>query len=80
MARMLWAFNVEAGINETTGERHKLDDMDCTEGFVTLSKSFGAVYHPQGQWVRDAIAESGTTHDLGHAAILDGAKKEGAKP
>ncbi|RSM00032.1 hypothetical protein CEP52_009360 [Fusarium oligoseptatum] len=79
MARMLWAFNVEAGINETTGEKHNVDDMDCTEGFVTLPKPFKAVYHPRGQWVRDAIAESGTTHDLDHAAILDGAKKERAK-
>ncbi|RSL86818.1 hypothetical protein CEP51_002574 [Fusarium floridanum] len=79
MARMLWAFNVEAGINETTGEKHKVDDMDCTEGFVTLPKPFKAVYHPRGQWVRDAIAESGTTHDLDHAAILDGAKNERAK-
>ncbi|KAJ3540640.1 hypothetical protein NM208_g4966 [Fusarium decemcellulare] len=29
MARLLWSFNVEAGVNETTGEKYKVDDMDC---------------------------------------------------
>lgn len=71
MARMLWAFNVEAGvIDESTGERHKVDDMDCTEGFVTLPKPFRAVMRPRGQWVRDAISESGTTHGVNHGEIF----------
>ncbi|KAL4778358.1 cytochrome P450 [Aspergillus varians] len=66
MARMLWH----------AGERYPVDDMDCTEGFVTLPKPFRAVMRPRGQWVRDAILESGTTHGLDHAAILDEARIE----
>ncbi|KAI1385914.1 putative cytochrome P450 [Hypoxylon trugodes] len=79
MARMLWAFDVEAGvINESTGERHKVHDMDCTEGFVTLPKPFRAVLRPRGQWVRDAIEASGTTHGTDHGEILTQASKERA--
>ncbi|KAL5337893.1 cytochrome P450 [Aspergillus crustosus] len=74
MARMLWAFDVEAGIVGESGERHKVDDMDCTEGFVTVPKPFRAVMRPRGQWVRDAILERGTTHGVDHSAILEAAK------
>ncbi|KAM5343546.1 hypothetical protein ACJ41O_012083 [Fusarium nematophilum] len=76
MARMLWAFDVQAGVVKATGERHKVDDRDCTEGFVTLPKSFRAEMRPRGPWVRDAILRSGTTHDLDYAEILDAAKRE----
>ncbi|GAB1310101.1 O-methylsterigmatocystin oxidoreductase, putative [Madurella fahalii] len=79
MARMLWAFDVEAGISEATGQRHKVDDMDCTEGFVTLPKPFKAEMRPRGQWVRDVILRPGTTHGLDHAEILNQAGKERAK-
>lgn len=76
MARMLWAFEVEAGVvDEKSGRRHKVDDMDCTEGFVTLPKPFRAAMRPRGQWVRDVIRESGTTHGIDHAEILDHAAK-----
>ncbi|KAK7408570.1 hypothetical protein QQX98_009275 [Neonectria punicea] len=78
MARMLWAFDVQAGVVEATGERHKVDDMDCTEGFVTLPKPFRAEMKPRGQWVRDVTLRSGTTHGLDHAEILDQAKEERA--
>ncbi|KAK1765113.1 cytochrome P450 [Phialemonium atrogriseum] len=74
MARVLWAFDVEAGITESTGERHKVDDMACTEGFVTVPKPFRAVMRPRGQWVRDAISQSGTTHGLDHCEILNQAR------
>ncbi|KAL3469487.1 cytochrome P450, partial [Aspergillus californicus] len=74
MTRMLWSFDVDAGIVGDSGERHRVDDMDCTEGFVTLPKPFRAVMRPRGQWVREAILESGCTHDLDHEAILEAAK------
>lgn len=75
MARMLWSFDVEAGVvDEATGARHKVHDMDCTEGFVTLPKPFRSVMRPRGQWVRDAILKAGTTHNLDHSAILEAAK------
>ena len=75
MARMLWAFDVDAGVvDEKTGRRHKVDDMDCTEGFVTLPKPFRAVMRPRGEWVRQRILERGTTHGLDHSKILQNAK------
>ncbi|CBF78459.1 hypothetical protein AN7399.2 [Aspergillus nidulans FGSC A4] len=75
MARMLWAFDVDAGVvDEKTGRRHNVDDMDCTEGFVTLPKPFRAVMRPRGEWVRQRILERGTTHGLDHAKILQNAK------
>lgn len=71
IARMLWSFDVDAGVvDKTTGARHPVDDMDCTEGFVTLPKPFKAVMRPRGPWVRDAISQSGTTHGIDHSQML----------
>jgi cytochrome P450 len=78
MARMLWAFDVEAGVDEATGQRRKVDDMDCTEGFVTLPKPFKAEMRPRGDWVREVILRSGTTHGVDHAEILNQASRERA--
>lgn len=75
MARMLWAFDVEAGVGEN-GERHHVDDMDCTEGFVTLPKPFRAVMRPRGEWVKRVIREAGTTHDIDHSEVMDKASRE----
>ncbi|KAL4971891.1 cytochrome P450 [Aspergillus desertorum] len=72
MARMLWAFDVDAGVvDEETGRRHRVNDMDCTEGFVMLPKPFRAVMRPRGECVRQRILERGTTHGLDHARILE---------
>ncbi|KAJ4266140.1 hypothetical protein NW762_004120 [Fusarium torreyae] len=76
MARMLWSFNVSVGMNESTGLKHNVNDMDINEGFVAVPKPFKAVYTPRGPWVRDIILERGTTHHIDHAGILDGAKKD----
>jgi cytochrome P450 len=77
IARMLWAFDVEAGVDETTGLRRKVDDMDCTEGIVALPKRFRAEMRPRGQWVRDVMMRSGTsTHDIDHAEVLNQAGRE----
>lgn len=75
MARILWSFDVDAGVvDEATGARHNVVDMDLTEGFVSQPKPFRAVMRPRGQWVRDAILEAGTTHHLDHSVILEAAK------
>ncbi|KAJ5199660.1 Cytochrome P450 [Penicillium cf. griseofulvum] len=75
MARMLWSFDVEAGIvDEATGARHNVHNMDCMEGFIVMPKPFRSVMRPRGQWVRDAILKAGTTHSLDHSAILEAAK------
>ncbi|KAL2178434.1 cytochrome P450 [Thermothelomyces heterothallicus CBS 202.75] len=80
MARMLWAFDVEPGINEATGQRPKITaeitPANCTEGFVTLPKPFKVEMRPRGQWVRDAILRSGTTHGIDHAELLNQAAKD----
>ncbi|KAG9254166.1 putative cytochrome P450 [Emericellopsis atlantica] len=71
MARMLWAFDVEAGIREDTGQRHVVDDMDCTEGFVTLPKPLRTVMKVRGEHVTRIVKERGTTHNINHAAVLE---------
>ncbi|AEO59410.1 hypothetical protein MYCTH_2307682 [Thermothelomyces thermophilus ATCC 42464] len=80
MARMLWAFDVEPGINEATGQRPKITaeitPANCTEGFVTLPKPFKVEMRPRGQWVRDVILRSGTTHGIDHAEVLNQAAKD----
>ncbi|KAF4435534.1 cytochrome P450 [Fusarium austroafricanum] len=79
MARMLWAFNVDAGVvDEQTGRRHPVDPMDCTEGFVTLPKAFRAVYRPRGDWVRRIIERDGPTHYINYTEILDKSMKNRA--
>lgn len=75
MARMLWAFDAEAGVVEGGG-RHVVSDMDCTEGFVTLPKPFRAEMRPRGEWVRELVRESGTTHGIDHSEIMDQASRD----
>jgi hypothetical protein len=71
MARMLWAFDVEAGVvDEETGRRHEVHDMDCTEGFVTLPKPLRAFMRPRGEWVRDRILERGVIGHKGNNAFV----------
>lgn len=77
MARLLWAFEIEAGIvNEATGARHPVGDMDCTEGFVTMPKPFRASFRPRGGWVREIVAARCDTHGEHYVAILDKAGRE----
>ncbi|CAJ2501106.1 Uu.00g039590.m01.CDS01 [Anthostomella pinea] len=78
VARLLWAFDVEPGLSESTGQRYQVNDMDCTEGFVTMPKPFRAVLRPMGPWVRDVIKQVGTTHAVDHVAILDEASRNRA--
>lgn len=76
VARMLWAFDVEAGIiDETTAKRHVVDDMECTEGFVTQPKPFRAVMRPRGEWARKVVRDMGSTHEVDHSAILEQTRK-----
>ncbi|KAI1498864.1 cytochrome P450 [Biscogniauxia marginata] len=74
VARLLWAFNVEAGISET-GEKVVVDDMALTEGFTTEPKPFNAVFHPRGPWVVDILNEC-DTHQIDHSQYLDRAGEQ----
>lgn len=71
VARIMWAFDVEAGVLASTGQRAEIDDMDCTEGFATKPKPFKAVFRPRGPWVRALVEKEGTTHSIDHAKMLD---------
>jgi cytochrome P450 len=77
LARVLWAFDVKTVVVGSTGRRHQVDDMACTEGFVTVPKAFRAVFSPRGDWVRAVISAGGTTHSIKHSKILHQAGKEG---
>ncbi|KAK8080937.1 cytochrome P450 [Apiospora hydei] len=76
-ARLLWAFDVEAGVvNDLTGERRRVDDMDCTEGFVTMPKPFRASFRPRGDWVREIVQARCDTHGEDFVGMLDQAGRE----
>ncbi|KAK8042982.1 hypothetical protein PG994_013465 [Apiospora phragmitis] len=77
-ARLLWAFEtLEPGVvDEATGERHRVSDVDCTEGFVTMPKPFRACFRPRGDWVRGIVAAQCDTHGEDHVALLDRAGRE----
>lgn len=78
VARMLWAFEVEPGVVGENGERHVVNDTDCTEGLVVTPKTFKAVMRPRGQWVTEVIRDAGTTHGIDHSEIMDKASRERA--
>lgn len=71
MARMLWAFDVEAGVVGEEGERYRVNDMDCSEGFVAVPKPFRAEMRPRGEWVVKVIRREGTTHGVDHSEIMN---------
>ncbi|KAI1338418.1 putative cytochrome P450 [Xylariaceae sp. FL0016] len=81
IARVLWAFDIEEVVTET-GEPHIVDDMACTEGFVTCPKPFRVKFRQRGPWVRDVILAGGSTHIVDHVEILNkaGADRRAKKP
>lgn len=76
MARILWAFNIEAGISEQTGEKEVIDDMAGNEGFIFVPKPFKTVCTPRGPWVRSLVEEQGTTHGVDYGEVLDQAGRD----
>ena len=64
---------------KTEGGGGEIDDMDCTEGFVTSPKPFKVKLRSRGPWVEDLLSESAdeknikSTHEtVDLAAVLDG--------
>lgn len=70
LARMLWAFNLEAAVSDA-GEKLVIDDMDCSDGFAAEPRPFRARLQPRGQWVRDIIHDAGDTRDVDHSEMLE---------
>lgn len=71
MAKLLWAFNIEVGVSEETGEREAVDDTAGSEGFVFVPTPFKAVFRPRGPWARDLVEGQGSTHEIDHGEMLD---------
>ncbi|KAK0390071.1 hypothetical protein NLU13_3644 [Sarocladium strictum] len=76
MARLLWAFEVEDAVDES-GKHMELDDMECTEGFVTAPQRYRLKLRLRDAKAEQVIREMGDTWDVDLAEMLDqiGAKR-----
>ncbi|KAI6893073.1 hypothetical protein KC318_g13387 [Hortaea werneckii] len=71
VARLLWAFHIEPGVDRTTGETIEVSDMDCVDGLVVLPKPFKAVFRPRCDNARDVINSNGKVDIDDHLHILN---------
>ncbi|RAH66086.1 cytochrome P450 [Aspergillus aculeatinus CBS 121060] len=70
VARLLWSFDIKAGVSEETGEPVPVDPEACTYGLVMRALPFKARFVPRGSWVREVIARGGDTYATDHSALL----------
>jgi cytochrome P450 len=70
-ARLLWAFDIEAGMSEETGQQATIDPMASTPSFTAKPLPFKAVFRPRGPLVRELIEKDCDTHGFDLAEILD---------
>ncbi|KAI7239248.1 hypothetical protein KC330_g2067 [Hortaea werneckii] len=71
VARLLWAFNIEPGVDRTTGETIEVSDMDCVDGLVVLPKPFKAVFRLRCDNVKDVLNSHGKVDINDHLQILN---------
>ncbi|KAI7195194.1 hypothetical protein KC316_g5923 [Hortaea werneckii] len=71
VARLLWAFNIEPGVDRTTGNTIEVSDMDCVDGLVVLPKPFKAVFRPRCDNVKDVLNSHGKVDIDDHLNILN---------
>ncbi|RYP46631.1 hypothetical protein DL768_007195 [Monosporascus sp. mg162] len=71
IARLLWAFDIEAGLSEETGEPLFVDAVASTDGLVMRPLPFKASFKPRGPWARDVIMRECDTHGEDFTTILD---------
>ncbi|OJJ42182.1 hypothetical protein ASPZODRAFT_155475 [Penicilliopsis zonata CBS 506.65] len=71
VARLLWSFDIKAGLSEETGESIPVDPEACTYGLIMRALPFKASFQPRGPWVRDVITRDGDTYSKDHAAMLN---------
>ncbi|GKU05535.1 cytochrome p450 [Fusarium langsethiae] len=78
MARLLWAYDVEGAVTEK-GEDLSLDDLECTEGFVTAPQHYNLKFKLRDAKAGQLIAAIGDTWNVDHAQLLDqiGARRTG---
>ncbi|KAI1760657.1 cytochrome P450 [Hypoxylon sp. FL1150] len=65
IARLLWAFDVEAVVGEG------VDDADWIDGFLVEPKPFRAIFRPRGPWVRNVLLQEAQKGDDDLVAVLD---------
>ncbi|RAL15145.1 cytochrome P450 [Aspergillus homomorphus CBS 101889] len=70
VARLLWSFEINAGLSEETGEPIPVDPEACTYGLVMRALPFKARFIPRGPWVREVITREGDTYSTDHTALL----------
>ncbi|KAH9908312.1 cytochrome P450 [Xylariomycetidae sp. FL2044] len=70
IARLLWAFDIEAGLSET-GENLVVDSMAATDGLTSRPLAFKAVFKPRGPCVHKLIEKSCNTGEMDVTAVLD---------
>ncbi|PYI16946.1 cytochrome P450 [Aspergillus violaceofuscus CBS 115571] len=70
VARLLWSFDIRAGVAAETGEPIPVDPEACTYGLVMRALPFTARFVPRGSWVREVIARAGDTYGTDHTALL----------
>ncbi|RMZ12579.1 hypothetical protein D0860_02917 [Hortaea werneckii] len=71
VARLLWAFNIEPGVDRTTGEAIEVSDTDCVDGLVVLPKPFKAVFRPRCDSIKDVIDSYGNVGIDDHLQTLN---------
>ncbi|KAI7547780.1 hypothetical protein KC331_g4808 [Hortaea werneckii] len=71
VARLLWTFNIEPGVDRTTGNTIEVSDMDCVDGLVVLPKPFKAVFRPRCDNVKDVLNSHGKVDIDDHLNILN---------
>lgn len=76
IVHMLWAFDVEVGVDGVTGEKGVVDPADYTEGLVVRPRPFKAILRPRGQRRRELIRELGNTHGRDYHVVLDDIREE----
>ncbi|KAH8890720.1 putative cytochrome P450 [Thozetella sp. PMI_491] len=76
VARLLWAFNIEAGRSAETGEQILVDPIACTDGLVVGALPFRASFKPRGLWAQKLIMEECDTYGQDIEAMLNQIGKE----
>ncbi len=76
IAQLLWAFDIEAGRSEETGEQISVDSMACTDGLIVGALPFKASFKPRGPWVQKLIMEECDTYGQDIGAMLNQIGKE----
>ncbi|KAI8958464.1 putative cytochrome P450 [Daldinia sp. FL1419] len=71
IAQLLWAFDIEAGLSEETGQPEYIDAEASTDGLAMRPLPFKALFKLRGPWVRDIIMRECGTLDSDFTSLLN---------